>query len=93
MSDAADTPEPDVEPGPAAAPADADAPVGAADGIPDLAAEDAAAEADAAAARGSVEELIADLERTVAERDEYLDLARRTQDECGFPDCPAGGTE
>lgn len=36
---------------------------------------------DEEAARGSVEELIADLERTIAERDEYLDLARRTQAE------------
>jgi molecular chaperone GrpE len=39
------------------------------------------ADADAAAARASVEELIIDLERTVSERDEYLDLARRTQAE------------
>jgi molecular chaperone GrpE len=38
-------------------------------------------DADAAAARASVEELIVDLERTVSERDEYLDLARRTQAE------------
>jgi molecular chaperone GrpE len=43
--------------------------------------EDEQAEADAATARGSVEDLIADLERTIAERDEYLDLARRTQAE------------
>ncbi len=46
-----------------------------------LDAEDAVADADAAAARSSVEELIVDLERTTAERDEYLDLARRTQAE------------
>jgi molecular chaperone GrpE len=46
-----------------------------------LHAEDEQAEADAASARSSVEELIADLERTIAERDEYLDLARRTQAE------------
>lgn len=43
--------------------------------------EDEQAEADAATARGSVEDLIADLERTISERDEYLDLARRTQAE------------
>ena len=42
---------------------------------------DSTVEADETAARSSVEELIADLERTVAERDEYLDLARRTQAE------------
>jgi molecular chaperone GrpE len=46
---------------------------------PELAEDDA--HRDEADARASVEELIADLERTVAERDEYLDLARRTQAE------------
>ncbi|MFN8018651.1 MAG: nucleotide exchange factor GrpE [Acidimicrobiales bacterium] len=83
MSDATvspEPPEPDVAPGPDAAPA-GDGDVAEEGAFADFAAEDATAEADAAAARGSVEELIADLERTVAERDEYLDLARRTQAE------------
>lgn len=68
-----DVPHTAGQPGPSEAPAPP------ADEV--LAAEDLAAEVDAEVARGSVEDLIADLERAVAERDEYLDLARRTQAE------------
>lgn len=78
MSDVDPTPE---EEGAAPAPDDAVDGVEADATEARLHAEDAHAEADAEAARGSVEELIADLERTIAERDEYLDLARRTQAE------------
>lgn len=67
---------------------DADATPGAEEVAPDVdlladppAADHARVASDEEAARGSVEELIADLERTIAERDEYLDLARRTQAE------------
>jgi molecular chaperone GrpE len=76
MSDA--TPEPADDPAevPVPDPAPVDPQIDA-----QLEAEDVAAEADADAARSSVEELIVDLERTTAERDEYLDLARRTQAE------------
>jgi molecular chaperone GrpE len=76
MSDAT----PDLEEGPEEDPApDSDATHPGLDEL--LEAEDVAAEADADVARSSVEELIVDLERTTAERDEYLDLARRTQAE------------
>jgi len=69
--------EPTTDPVDGAAVAD-----GIGEGVPGPSAEaDASVAADEATARASVEELIADLERTVAERDEYLDLARRTQAE------------
>lgn len=70
-----DAPHTDGEPGPDAAPV----PPTGEDDL--LAAEDLAAAVDAETVRGSVEDLIGDLERAVAERDEYLDLARRTQAE------------
>jgi molecular chaperone GrpE len=67
-ADPTPTPEAEVEAGTTEVPADP-------------AFDESDAHADEAEARTSVEELIADLEQAVAERDEYLDLARRTQAE------------